>query len=75
MVDAAVDVLKLRGEPVSFAGLLGEILVGLDRAGHLRRLVRPPAPPDDAAAGPRAPPEPPPLATTSSGCSPSSATP
>jgi hypothetical protein len=42
VVDAAVDVLKLRGEPVSFAGLLGEILVGLDRAGHLRRLVRPP---------------------------------
>ena len=43
VVDAAVDVLKLRGEPVSFGGLLGEILVGLDRAGHLRRLVRPPA--------------------------------
>jgi hypothetical protein len=46
VVDAAVDVLKLRGEPVSFGGLLGEILVGLDRAGHLRRLVRPPAPQD-----------------------------
>ena len=44
VVDAAVDVLKLRGEPVSFGGLLGEILVGLDRAGHLRRLVRPLAP-------------------------------
>ena len=44
VVDAAVDVLKLRGEPVSFEGLLGEILVGLDRTGHLRRLVRPPAP-------------------------------
>ena len=43
VVDAAVDVLKLRGEPVSFEGLLGEILVGLDRTGHLRRLVRPPA--------------------------------
>ena len=43
MVDAAVDVLKLRGEPVTFEGLLGEILVGLDRTGHLRRLVRPPA--------------------------------
>ena len=47
VVDAAVDVLKLRGEPVSFEGLLGEILVGLDRTGHLRRLVRPPAPPED----------------------------
>jgi hypothetical protein len=46
VVDAAVDVLKLRGEPVGFKGLLGEILVGLDRAGHLRRLVRPPAPVD-----------------------------
>ncbi|MEI7744736.1 MAG: hypothetical protein WCK58_13425, partial [Chloroflexota bacterium] len=44
VVDAAVDVLKMRGEPVRFGGLLGEILVGLDRAGHLRRLVRPPAP-------------------------------
>jgi hypothetical protein len=43
VVDAAVDVLKLRGEPVSVEGLLGEILVGLDRTGHLRRLVRPPA--------------------------------
>jgi hypothetical protein len=48
VVDAAVDVLKLRGEPVTFSGLLGEILVGLDRAGHLRRLVRPPAPPPEA---------------------------
>lgn len=48
VVDAAIDVLKLRGEPVSFGGLLGEILVGLDRAGHLRRLVLPaaPAPPE-----------------------------
>ncbi len=56
VVSAAVDVLKLRGEPVGLDGLLGEILVGLDRAGHLRRLVRPPSPPDptataDAAAG------------------------
>ena len=44
VVDAAVEVLKLRGEPVTFDGMLGEILVGLDRTGHLRRLVRPPAP-------------------------------
>lgn len=48
VVDAAIDVLRLRGEPVSFGGLLGEILVGLDRAGHLRRLVRPPDPPGPA---------------------------
>jgi hypothetical protein len=55
VVDAAVDVLKLRGEPVTFDGLLGEILVGLDRTGHLRRLVRPPAAPESpagAASGP-----------------------
>ena len=58
VVDAAIDVLKLRGEPVSFAGLLGEILVGLDRAGHLRRLVRPPAPPADEAAPDEAAPAP-----------------
>ena len=52
VVSATVDVLKLRGEPVGLDGLLGEILVGLDRAGHLRRLVRPPAPPEpEAAAG------------------------
>src|SRR3954452_3225642 len=54
VVDAAVEVLKLRGEPVTFDGLLGEILVGLDRTGHLRRLVRPPANDagDDAGASP-----------------------
>ncbi len=51
VVDAAVDVLKLRGEPATFDGLLGEILVGLDRAGHLRRLVRPPAPPESSEPG------------------------
>ena len=56
VVDAAVDVLKLRGEPVSFAGLLGEILVGLDRAGHLRRLVRPPALPEPEPGDPAAAP-------------------
>ncbi len=54
VVEAAVEVLRIRGEPVSFSGLLGEILVGLDRTGHLRRLVRPPAPveePGSAASG------------------------
>jgi len=68
VVEATVEVLRLRGEPVSFAGLVGEILVGLDRAGHLRRFVRPPAAPDrpdppaapDPPAGPAAgPPDPP----------------
>lgn len=40
VVDTAVEVLKVRGEPVGLDGLFGEILVGLDRTGHLRRLLR-----------------------------------
>ena len=55
VVGAAVDVLKLRGEPVPFDGLIGEILVGLDRAGHLRRLVHPVVPAPEPEAGPSAP--------------------
>jgi hypothetical protein len=39
VVDVAVERLKARGEPVSADRLLGDILVGLDRAGQLRRLV------------------------------------
>jgi hypothetical protein len=39
IVDVAVESLKARGEPASGERLLGEILVGLDRAGQLRRLV------------------------------------
>ncbi|HYM84621.1 MAG TPA: hypothetical protein VEY67_10760 [Candidatus Dormibacteraeota bacterium] len=36
---SAVEVLRARGEPARTERLLGDILVGLDRAGHLRRLV------------------------------------
>ncbi len=60
VVEAAIEVLRLRGEPVAFEGLLGEILVGLDRTGHLRRLVRPPtmdAEPGAGALEPAAPSE------------------
>jgi hypothetical protein len=39
VVDVAVESLKARGEPASADRLLGEVLVGLDRAGQLRRLV------------------------------------
>jgi hypothetical protein len=39
VVDVAVERLKARGEPVSADRLLGDLLVGLDRAGQLRRLV------------------------------------
>jgi hypothetical protein len=41
VVDGVVDLLKVRGEPVRFDGLLGEVLVALDRTGVLRRFVRP----------------------------------
>jgi hypothetical protein len=39
VLDTAVEVLRERGEPARYERLLGEILVGLDRAGHLRRLL------------------------------------
>ncbi len=39
VTSTAVETLRARGEPASFARLLGAILVGLDRAGQLRRLV------------------------------------
>ncbi|MGZ6344097.1 MAG: hypothetical protein ACXWOW_02125 [Candidatus Limnocylindrales bacterium] len=39
VTDVAVEVLQARGEPARFERLLGEVLVGLDRRGHLRRLV------------------------------------
>jgi hypothetical protein len=39
VTDTAVEVLKARGEPARYERLLGEILVGLDRTGQLRRLV------------------------------------
>jgi hypothetical protein len=37
--DVAVSVLQARGEPATAERLLGEVLIGLDRLGHLRRLV------------------------------------
>ncbi len=39
MTQTAVDTLRTRGEPARYERLLGEILVGLDRAGQLRRLA------------------------------------
>jgi hypothetical protein len=52
VVDGVVDLLKVRGEPVRFDGLLGEVLVALDRAGMLRRFLRPtPGATDDAPSG------------------------
>ncbi|HEV8516254.1 MAG TPA: hypothetical protein VGQ47_01285 [Candidatus Limnocylindrales bacterium] len=39
VTEIAVSVLQARGEPARFERLLAEVLVGLDRVGHLRRLV------------------------------------
>ena len=39
VTETAVETLRARGEPARFERLLGEILVGLDRAGQLRRLA------------------------------------
>ena len=65
ITETAVEVLRERGEPARYERLLGEVLIGLDRAGHLRRYVaasdgRPEAdgpardgdrPPDERPAG------------------------
>jgi hypothetical protein len=48
VTDTTVEILQARGEPARYDRLLGEILVGLDRAGQLRPLVAArPGPPDD----------------------------
>lgn len=39
VTEVAVETLRARGEPARYERLLGEILVGLDRAGQLRRLA------------------------------------
>ncbi len=39
IADIAVAVMQLRGEPTRFVRILGEVLLGLDHLGHLRRLV------------------------------------
>ena len=51
ITETAVEVLRERGEPASFERLLGEILVGLDRAGHLRRLMATVDEPSDGDGG------------------------
>ncbi len=49
VTDTTVEILQARGEPARYERLLGEILVGLDRAGQLRRLVGTPDPAADRA--------------------------
>ncbi|TMD31858.1 MAG: hypothetical protein E6I94_02525 [Chloroflexi bacterium] len=55
VTDTAVEILQARGEPARHERLLGEVLVGLDRTGMLRRLVASrsgPGAPDDPASRP-----------------------
>jgi hypothetical protein len=51
--DTAVEILRARGEPARYERLLGEILVGLDRTGQLRRFATTarPATEDEADGG------------------------
>jgi hypothetical protein len=39
VTEVAVETLKARGEPARYERLFGEVLVGLDRSGQLRRLA------------------------------------
>jgi hypothetical protein len=45
VTEAAVQLLKATGEPASFEHMLGNLLIGLDRAGQLARLARSLRPP------------------------------
>ena len=47
VTETAVETLRARGEPARYERLFGEILVGLDRSGHLRRLSTGTRPSDD----------------------------
>ncbi len=47
----AVSILQARGEPARYERLLGEVLLGLDRSGHLQRLTADWAAAERRAAG------------------------
>ncbi len=50
VTETTVETLRARGEPARYERILGEVLVGLDRAGQLRRLAAATVP-DGGAAG------------------------
>jgi hypothetical protein len=56
--EAAIETLRARGEPARMERLFGEILVGLDRSGHLRRLSAGARPSDPPTIDPGPPPAP-----------------
>ncbi|HEX7949887.1 MAG TPA: hypothetical protein VF494_06035 [Candidatus Limnocylindrales bacterium] len=50
VTETTVEILRARGEPARYERVLGEVLVGLDRAGQLRRLAAATLPPEPAPA-------------------------
>jgi hypothetical protein len=65
--EAAIETLRARGEPARMERLFGEILVGLDRSGHLRRLSAGARPSDDRSTDTLPPAQLPPPSATPSG--------
>jgi hypothetical protein len=51
VTETTVETLRARGEPARYERILGEVLVGLDRAGQLRRLAAATLPAAGRAAG------------------------
>jgi hypothetical protein len=51
VTDTTVEILRARGEPARYERVLGEVLVGLDRAGQLRRLAAATLPPEPMTDG------------------------
>jgi hypothetical protein len=51
VTDTTVEILRARGEPARYERVLGEVLVGLDRAGQLRRLAAATLPGEPAPDG------------------------
>jgi hypothetical protein len=49
VTETTVEILRARGEPARYERVLGEVLVGLDRAGQLRRLAAATLPPEPVA--------------------------
>jgi len=58
IADVAVAVMQLRGEPTRFDRILGEVLLGLDHLGHLRRLVGTPGAVEETEDEPASPHQP-----------------
>jgi len=51
VTETTIETLRARGEPARYERILGEVLVGLDRAGQLRRLATATLPAEPVADG------------------------